>query len=127
MCFHAENDPRPFIVLRLDATAVAKGETWDEKNARVKAERDAAAAARGHEASRQRQTDKQGGGTPMAATDQPQDESGAARARRVDDATARRDAANASAQAAADARNAAARERKAALEAARAARRQSDD
>lgn len=127
MCFHAENDPLPFIVLRLDATGVAKGETWDEKNAREKSEREAAAAARTEEAQRQRQSDKQGGGAPQAAAPAAQDAAATARTDRNAEASARREEANARAQAAADARNAAARERKAALEAARAARRQGDD
>lgn len=125
LCFHSANDPTPFIVLRLDATDVAAGETWDEKNARLKAERDAAAAERADAAQRQRGADKAGGGdqgtaaapaAPPRASDQ-----------RNLDAAASRDAANARAQAASDARNAAARERKAALEAARQARRNGDD
>ena len=126
MCFHDEKDPMPFIVLRLDATAVAQGETWDDKNAREKSEREAAAAARSNEALRQRQSDKQRDGAPMASSAASQQDEGASAARtlRVDEATLRRDTANARAQSAADARNAAARERKAALEAARAARRE---
>ena len=125
MCFHAENDPMPFIILRLDATAVAKGETWDEKNARLKAERDAAAAERSNNAQRQRQDDKQGG-APTASAPATGESSNAERTERVQSSTANRDAANARAQAASEARNAAARERKAALEAARAARRGED-
>lgn len=123
LCFHAENDPIPFIVLRLDATAVSKGETWDEKNARLKAERDAAATERSNNALRQRQSDKQGDApTASAPGELPSTE----RAERAHAASENRDAANARAHAAAEARNAAARERKAALEAARAARREKD-
>lgn len=128
MCFHAERDPVPFIVLRLDATSVAQGETWDEKNARLKAERDAAAAARSDSAQRQRQADQQGRDAPAAAPPaDPRADAAAARAQRTDSAAARRDAANAQALSASEARNAAARERKAALEAARAARREERD
>jgi hypothetical protein len=126
MCFHAERDPVPFIVLRLDATAVGKGETWEEKNARLKSERDAAAAVRSDSAMRQRQADRQGRDAPAAPVD-PRADAAAARAQRTDSATARRDAANAQALSASEARNAAARERKAALEAARAARREERD
>lgn len=125
MCFHAETDPMPFIILRLDATDVSKGETWEEKNARLKAERDAAAAERSNSAIRQRQTDKQGE-APTAAAPASSESPSTARTERVQTATESRDAANARAKAASEARNAAARERKAALEAARAARRGED-
>lgn len=125
ICFNKETDPTPFIVLRLDATDVAAGETWDEKNAREKAARDAASAERADAALRQRGADKAGGGEPGAAA-APAATPRASEQRNLD-AAASRDAANARAQAASEARNAAARERKAALEAARAARRNGGD
>lgn len=127
LCFHKADDAIPFVVLRLDATTVAAGETWDEKNAREKAARDAAAAERSEAAQRQRATDKAGGGGPESSAPSAAPDARQASTQRSLDAAASRDAANARAQAAADARNAAARERKAALEAARQARRAGSD
>lgn len=123
LCFHKADDAIPFVVLRLDATTVAAGETWDEKNAREKAARDAAAAERSEAAQRQRATDKAGGGSAEASAPSAAPDARQASTQRSLDAAASRDAANARAQAAADARNAAARERKAALEAASGASR----
>ncbi|AVP96515.1 hypothetical protein C7S18_04570 [Ahniella affigens] len=122
MCFHDERDPVPFVVLRLDATDVARGETWDEKNARLKAERDSQQAERNESALSQRHADKQ----VAPAAERPERTPNGRVPQEPSAAAANRDAANARAKAASEARNEAARERKAALEAARAARHKDD-